>query len=125
VAGFSGSGGLDQRAAEALRQTGRVSLDDAPMPVPAPAPAPTPTHAEVNTNDRDAAPEIDLTAAASADSLKELGLERLKVELQRRGLKCGGTLEQRAERLFSVRLTRDGEVRESLRPTKKLKAGQA
>ncbi|KAJ8790980.1 hypothetical protein J1605_021074 [Eschrichtius robustus] len=32
-----------------------------------------------------------------------LGLEKLKCELTARGLKCGGTLQERAARLFSVR----------------------
>ncbi|ERN13881.1 hypothetical protein AMTR_s00021p00050080 [Amborella trichopoda] len=34
-----------------------------------------------------------------------LGLERLKLELQARGLKCGGTLEERAVRLFLLKTT--------------------
>jgi hypothetical protein len=149
AAGFSGSGGLDQQTAEALRGKASVSLDDAPVPAPvpvlapvlapapapAPAPTPTPTPAPApatapataraenkDSGKTDATPELDLAAAASADSLKELGLERLKLELQRRGLKCGGTLEQRAERLFSIRHAREGEIDESLRPAKKTKS---
>jgi hypothetical protein len=40
--------------------------------------------------------------------LEAFGLDRLKQELMSRGLKCGGTLEQRAQRLFSVKgLTKD------------------
>lgn len=35
--------------------------------------------------------------------VEKLGLDRLKQELLDRGLKCGGTLEQRAERLYSVK----------------------
>lgn len=35
--------------------------------------------------------------------LEELGFETLKVELSRLGLKCGGTLAERAKRLFAVR----------------------
>lgn len=38
-------------------------------------------------------------------SLKVLGLERLKSELQSRGLKCGGTLQERAARLFLLKST--------------------
>lgn len=34
-----------------------------------------------------------------------LGLEKLKVELQVRGLKCGGSLSERAERLFLLKST--------------------
>lgn len=37
--------------------------------------------------------------------LQVLGLERLKSELQERGLKCGGTLQERASRLFLLKTT--------------------
>ncbi|XP_045393101.1 replication stress response regulator SDE2 [Lemur catta] len=46
---------------------------------------------------------IDLLAFGSAADLEPLGLERLKCELVALGLKCGGTLQERAARLFSVR----------------------
>lgn len=36
-------------------------------------------------------------------NLQVLGAERLKVELQARGLKCGGTLQERAARLFLLK----------------------
>lgn len=32
-------------------------------------------------------------------------MERLKTELQTRGLKCGGTLQERASRLFLLKTT--------------------
>lgn len=38
-------------------------------------------------------------------NLQVLGAERLKVELQARGLKCGGTLQERAARLFLLKTT--------------------
>ncbi|KAH6789295.1 hypothetical protein C2S51_004301 [Perilla frutescens var. frutescens] len=41
---------------------------------------------------------------SSAD-MEILGLERLKSELQARGLKCGGTLQERAARLFLLKTT--------------------
>lgn len=34
-----------------------------------------------------------------------LGMERLKTELQSRGLKCGGTLQERAARLVLLKST--------------------
>ncbi|XP_067420951.1 splicing regulator SDE2 [Emydura macquarii macquarii] len=46
---------------------------------------------------------IDLLAFNSAAEMEELGLETLKFELMAVGLKCGGTLQERAARLFSVR----------------------
>ncbi|NWS67980.1 SDE2 regulator, partial [Crotophaga sulcirostris] len=51
---------------------------------------------------------IDLLAFHSAAEMEALGLDKLKMELMSLGLKCGGTLKERAARLFSVRgLSRD------------------
>ncbi|XP_056125721.1 splicing regulator SDE2 [Rhinichthys klamathensis goyatoka] len=47
--------------------------------------------------------ELDLLSASGPEQLEALGLERLKKELMERGMKCGGTLQERAARLFSVR----------------------
>lgn len=49
---------------------------------------------------------------SSSAALAELGPEKLKLELMSRGLKCGGTLQERADRLFSVR----GLAREQINP---------
>lgn len=46
---------------------------------------------------------VDLLAFSSVAEMESLGLEKLKCELMARGLKCGGTLQERAARLFSVR----------------------
>lgn len=46
---------------------------------------------------------LDLEAYESVDSLEQLGLDRLKGALMAAGLKCGGTLPERAARLFAVR----------------------
>ncbi|XP_073527945.1 splicing regulator SDE2 [Phyllobates terribilis] len=56
---------------------------------------------------------FDLCAVTSASELEVLGLEKLKVELMGLGLKCGGTLQERAARLFSVR----GLNREQIDPS--------
>ncbi|XP_042781249.1 replication stress response regulator SDE2 isoform X2 [Panthera leo] len=55
---------------------------------------------------------LDLLAFTSAVEMEALGLDRLKSELTARGLKCGGTLRERAARLFSVR----GLAREQMDP---------
>ena len=52
----------------------------------------------------DSAP-IDLAKFSDAEQLETVGLERLKSELQRYGLKCGGNLKERAARLFLVKST--------------------
>lgn len=48
-------------------------------------------------------PEVDLASVTAPEQLELLGLDVLKEELRRRGLKCGGTLAERAGRLFSIR----------------------
>jgi len=40
---------------------------------------------------------------SSVEELESLGLEQLKLELQKLGLLCGGTLKERAQRLFSIK----------------------
>ena len=49
---------------------------------------------------------LELSAFSSWEELASLGLDRLKSALMALGLKCGGTLEERAQRLFSTK----GEV---------------
>ena len=41
-------------------------------------------------------PTLNWASYTAVEQLQELGMERLKGELQLRGLKCGGTLQQRA-----------------------------
>jgi len=46
---------------------------------------------------------LDLTPYSSAAELASLGLDRLKSALMALGLKCGGTLNERANRLFQTK----------------------
>jgi hypothetical protein len=46
---------------------------------------------------------IDLGKYAHGQQLQEIGPEMIKQELQRMGIKCGGSLEERANRLFSTK----------------------
>lgn len=46
---------------------------------------------------------LDLSAFSSWEELASLGLDRLKSALIALGIKCGGTLEERAQRLFSTK----------------------
>ncbi|XP_013386283.1 splicing factor 3A subunit 3 [Lingula anatina] len=66
---------------------------------------------------------LDLSAFSSAEELASLGLDRLKSALMALGLKCGGTLEERAHRLFSTK----GQRLKDLDPTlfAKSKPGKA
>lgn len=56
-----------------------------------------------------------------ADELRALGMDRLKEALEAFGLKCGGTLEQRADRLFSIK----GKAPEDIDPQLKVNFGRA
>lgn len=66
---------------------------------------------------------LDLSAFSSWEELASLGLDRLKSALMALGLKCGGTLEERAMRLFSTK----GKKLEDLDPAMftKSKPGRA
>lgn len=48
---------------------------------------------------------LDFSMFGSAQEMEALGLERLKEELQDRGLKCGGSVSERAARLFLLKST--------------------
>ncbi|CAK7348723.1 unnamed protein product [Dovyalis caffra] len=59
----------------------------------------------VNVRNGDLEKPINFDEFNSASELEALGMERLKTELQVRGLKCGGTLQERAARLFLLKST--------------------
>jgi len=46
---------------------------------------------------------VDLTGYNSLEQLLKIGADHLKAELKRLGLKCGGTLQMRAERLWMLK----------------------
>jgi len=46
---------------------------------------------------------LDLSGYTTAADLEALGLDRLKAALMAEGLKCGGSLSERAERLISIK----------------------
>nr|SVE70856.1 EOG090X0OE5 [Daphnia similis]SVE72746.1 EOG090X0OE5 [Daphnia similis] len=64
---------------------------------------------------------IDLQDFDSSKALESLGLNHLKHELQRLGLKCGGSLSERALRLYSIKGLSVEEIDPSLlaKPPKK------
>lgn len=63
---------------------------------------------------------VVLENVSSAKELEALGLDRLKIELMARGLKCGGTVQERALRLYSVKGLSSDQINPALlaRPTK-------
>lgn len=58
-----------------------------------------------SSNASDVLSPVNLDDFNSASELEVLGMERLKSELQAHGLKCGGTLQERAARLFLLKTT--------------------
>jgi hypothetical protein len=58
---------------------------------------------------------IDITHYTSSQQLTLLGMDGLKAELVRRGLKAGGSLQERAQRLFAVRGLSPNEIPANLR----------
>lgn len=59
--------------------------------------------------------DFDLNNCSSVQELLKLGSDRLKSILLSMGIKCGGTLEQRAERLFSLKGLRRDEYPQKMR----------
>jgi splicing factor 3A subunit 3 len=59
--------------------------------------------------------ELRLGLFNSVDELEALGMERLKQALEAMGLKCGGTLKERADRLWSVRGKKPEEIPQKLK----------
>lgn len=57
---------------------------------------------------------FDLEAYNSVEELESVGGETLKAVLQSKGLKCGGTVQERAVRLFSIKGKRIDEIDQSL-----------
>lgn len=68
---------------------------------------------------------LDLSAFSSAEELASLGLDRLKSALLALGLKCGGTLEERAQRLFMTKGKSLSELDPALQAKKKTKDGSS
>nr|CAG4642985.1 EOG090X0OE5 [Evadne anonyx] len=64
---------------------------------------------------------INLDTIESEQELELLGLAHIKQELQSRGLKCGGSLSERASRLFSVKGLNNDQINPKLfsKPPKK------
>jgi Replication stress response SDE2 C-terminal/Silencing defective 2 N-terminal ubiquitin domain/SPRY domain len=73
--------------------------EDAQLPESKPEPA-----ASIPSTTQIVVPEaLNLDGFASSQELEGLGLDRLKSALMAAGLKCGGTLQERADRLFSIK----------------------
>ena len=58
-----------------------------------------------NGNGEAPSSSIDLGSVETPQQLERYGMENLKAELIRVGLKCGGSLKERCERLFLLKLT--------------------
>ena len=67
-------------------------------------------HDAARAQPQEKAAPIALQGYASAAELEQLGLDELKQQLQLHGLKCGGSLTERAARLFLLRDTPAAEL---------------
>ena len=75
---------------------------------------------ESTTTDAATKPSIDLSKYATADELATaVDGDQLKAELARLGLKCGGTVQDRAKRLFWLKSTPLDELPDKLKKAKK------
>ncbi|CAM9595399.1 unnamed protein product, partial [Heterosigma akashiwo] len=57
----------------------------------------------------------DPAACKTVEDCLELGADVLKEELSRRGVKCGGTLQERAWRFFSIKGVPDDQIDKKLK----------
>lgn len=63
--------------------------------------------------------DLESETYSTLEAVKQLGLKHLKAELERRGLKAGGTLEERAARLFSVRGLSEDKISDKIKAKSK------
>ncbi len=112
AAGASGSGGGSTRGPPGGSSISKEEEEEKTPPAAAAPAEETPPPAEET---------IALSDFPNAAALERFGLDRLKAELAERGLKCGGTLAQRAERLWLLRDKTVEEVDEKHRAPKKKK----
>ena len=99
-----------------LKQTAEAEVEEAKKKAAADAAAKKKAAAEsINDIDDDeepaaAAAETEVPDFSSVESIERLGLAKLKELLQGMGAKCGGSLRQRAERLFTIVNSKASEV---------------
>ncbi|CAL8334350.1 unnamed protein product [Lota lota] len=109
------STGSDRPEPEPL-STGSDQPEPEPLSTGSDRPEPEPlTQINQDPQQTQSAPQqvhtpVDLDSAGSPEELEAVGLDRLKEELRTRGLKCGGTLKERAGRLYSVRGLRPEQI---------------
>ncbi|XP_029010361.1 splicing regulator SDE2 [Betta splendens] len=90
--------------------TNNTCTDCPPKPTQDQKPAEASTDQTIRPSDESKCSEpplaclrLHLSSVATVDQLESLGLDVLKQELMSRGLKCGGTLSERAARLYSIK----------------------
>ena len=100
------------------RNEGLILTATAASSPPAQSTAPPSDPPPSSSSDAALAP-IDLSLFSSAASLEPLGLAALSAELHRRGLKTGGRLAERAERLFFCKGCAADDIPARMRATTK------
>ncbi|WKY09797.1 hypothetical protein Q1695_002279 [Nippostrongylus brasiliensis] len=97
---FDGASGSGEKPMVETSSKGESKVSTPVMP--APAQNENPPDVQKPAQQVEFAP-IDLSRYDNASQLEVLGLDHLKHELKSRGMKCGGTLRDRAVRLFSAK----------------------
>lgn len=62
--------------------------------------------------------EIDLSGYNTVENLEQLGLDKLKMALMKKGVKCGGSLKERAARLFLIKDLPPEQIKQCLKVKK-------
>ena len=94
-------------AAATMTTAGSSATADGPASSALPALSETPSSSKQAVQDEPVVDDnpIDLSNFSSSVQLEAVGLIKLKNELARHGLKCGGNLSERAARLFLLKAT--------------------
>lgn len=97
-----------------VAEVNEIVTEEHDTALPSTASEPVPSTVCVSTKDKELSSIdlIDLSAYDCASDLEILGLAVLKDNLSAKGLKCGGTLSQRAERLWVLKDCELGDVQE-------------
>lgn len=100
-----------------------VSLPAEPaavVPVSEPLPSSSsPSSASSHSESSPSLSSFDMTPFSSASELAALGMQQLSDVLKAKGLKAGGSLEERASRLFSVKGLSDDQIPRKLKANSK------
>ena len=77
------------------------------------------TNLKQEKEDKETTTQVDLKQYKNAVDMEVLGMDVLKAELMARGVKCGGTIRDRSDRLYSIRDLNTKDIPKHLKAKKK------